>query len=191
MINYIWFLFIAFGTFIGIAVGRGEALSASIVNASSSTVELIISLVGIMCLWCGIMRIAQESGLTDKLSKLLKPILKLIFKESGKNDKVMGAMIMNITSNMMGLGNAATPFGIKTMEEMEKINPHKGTATNDMAKFLVLNACCIQLIPTTVLSVRAASGSKNPAVIIIPVIITSIVSAALGLIYCKLLEKYF
>lgn len=191
LINYIWFLFIVFGAIFGIVSGRGETLSKAIVNSSGSTVELIISLAGIMCLWCGVMRIAQQSGLTDKLSKILRPILKLIFKESSKNDEVMGPMIMNITSNMMGLGNAATPFGIKTMEAMEKENRNKGTATNDMAKFLVLNAACIQFVPTTVLSVRAACGSKNPAIIIPAAIATSITAAVLGIIYCKILERYF
>ncbi|WP_234123710.1 nucleoside recognition domain-containing protein [Clostridium hydrogenum] len=191
MINYIWFLFIAFGALFGIASGRGEILSKAIVNSSGSTVELVISLAGIMCLWCGIMKIAQQSGLTDKLSKVLRPILRFVFKESSKNDSVMGPMVMNITSNMMGLGNAATPFGIKTMEEMEKVNRNKGTATNDMAKFLVLNAACIQFVPTTVLSIRAACGSKNPAIIIIPAIITTATAAILGIVYCKILERYF
>ncbi|MDP4143570.1 MAG: nucleoside recognition domain-containing protein [Bacillota bacterium] len=191
MINYIWFFIIAFGMIFGIFTGRGELVSKVVVSSTSSTVELIVELVGIMCFWCGIMKIAQQSGLTDKLAKLLKPILRIVFRETSKNEHIMGPMIMNITSNMMGLSNAATPFGIKTMQEMEKINNNKGTATNDMIRFLVLNAACIQLVPTSVISIRAACGSQNPAVIIVPAIITTGTAAVMGMIYCKILEKYF
>ncbi|AJA46261.1 spore maturation protein A [Clostridium pasteurianum DSM 525 = ATCC 6013] len=191
MINYIWFIIIAFGIIFGLVTGRGEIVSKAIVNSTASTVELTIELLGLMCLWCGIMRIAQKSGLTDKLAKILKPILRIIFKDSFKNDKIMTPMIMNLTSNMMGLSNAATPFGIETMNEMEKVNPVKGTATNDMAKFLVLNAACIQFIPTSVISIRAACGSQNPGIIIIPAIITTGIAAFMGIAYCKILERYF
>ncbi|UZW14442.1 spore maturation protein [Clostridium pasteurianum] len=191
MINYIWFIIIAFGITFGLVTGRGEIVSKAIVNSTASTVELTIELLGLMCLWCGIMRIAQKSGLTDKLAKILKPILRIIFKDSFKNDKIMTPMIMNLTSNMMGLSNAATPFGIETMNEMEKVNPVKGTATNDMAKFLVLNAACIQFIPTSVISIRAACGSQNPGIIIIPAIITTGIAAFMGIAYCKILERYF
>ncbi|MCR3761388.1 nucleoside recognition domain-containing protein [Clostridium felsineum] len=191
MINYIWFIFIFVGTIVGIFSGKGETLSTSIVQCTESSVKLMISLLGIMCLWCGVMKIAEKSGLTDKLSIILRPILKIIFRDVNKNNNVMGPMVMNITSNMLGLGNAATPFGIKTMEEMQKVNKDKNTATNDMAKFLVINAACIQLLPTTIISIRAASNSSNPAVIVIPTIITSVITAIMGIIYCKILEKHF
>ena len=114
------------------------------------------------------MKIAEKSGLTDNLAKLLKPVLKILFKEAGRNKKAMSSITMNLTANMMGLSNAATPFGINAMEEMQKINKEKSTASNDMALFLVLNAACIQVLPTTVISIRAAYNSQNPAIIIIP-----------------------
>jgi spore maturation protein A len=191
MINYIWFLLMISGIIIGVITGRGSIVSTSIVSSASDTVNLIISLVGILSLWCGVMRIAKEAGLTDKLSKMLKPILKIVFKETYKNNEVMEPMVLNLTSNMMGLSNAATPFGIKTMIEMEKINKVKGRATNDMAKFLVLNAACIQIIPTSVLSIRAASGSENPGIIILPAILATGIAAILGIVYCSILEKFF
>ncbi|KHD37757.1 spore maturation protein [Clostridium acetobutylicum] len=191
MINYIWFIFIFVGTIVGVLSGNGSTLSSSIINSTESSVKLMISLLGIMCLWCGVMRIAEKSGLTDKLSIVLRPILKIVFKDISKNNNVIGPMIMNITSNMLGLGNAATPFGIKTMEEMQKINKEKNTATNDMAKFLVINAACIQLLPTTIISIRAACGSSNPAIIVIPTIVTSVTVAIMGLIYCKILQRHF
>ena len=173
MINIIWFLILSLGAIIGIATGKGEILSKVIVSSTTSAVELVMGLVGMMCLWCGIMKIAEKSGLTDKLARLLRPILKIIFKEAGKNQKAMSSITMNLTANMMGLSNAATPFGIKAMEEMQKINNEKDVASNDMALFLVLNAACIQLLPTTVISIRAAYNSQNPAIIIIPAIIAT------------------
>lgn len=191
MINIIWLLILSLGIFIGIVTGRGEILSKAVVSSTASAVELVMGLVGMMCLWCGIMKIAEKSGLTDKLAKLLSPILKIIFKEAGKDQKVMASITMNLTANMMGLSNAATPFGIKAMEDMQVKNIDKDTASNDMALFLVLNAACIQILPTTVISIRAAYNSQNPAIIIFPAMIATGTAAALGIVYCKILQRYF
>ncbi len=191
LINVIWFVILAIGIIFGLASGDGEIISKAIISTTSSTVDLVVGLVGMMCLWCGIMKIAEKSGLTNKLAKILTPILKRIFKEASKDEKAMGAIVMNITANMFGLGNAATPFGIKAMEEMDKLNKEKGTASNDMILFLILNAACIQLVPTTVISIRAAAGSSNPGAIIIPAIITTFSASVIGVILCKLLQKYF
>ncbi|MBU3159542.1 spore maturation protein [Clostridium frigoris] len=191
MINIIWFLILTLGIVIGMLSGKGEIVSKALVSSTTSSVELVMGLVGMMCLWCGIMKIAQKSGLTDKLAKVLRPVLKMIFKETSKNNKVMSSITMNLTANMMGLSNAATPFGIKAMEEMQKMNIKKDTASNDMALFLVLNAACIQFLPTTVISIRAAYNSQNPAIIIVPAIITTGVASVLGVVYCKILQKYF
>ncbi|MCB2361009.1 nucleoside recognition domain-containing protein [Clostridium estertheticum] len=191
MINIIWFLILTLGIVIGMLTGKGEIVSKALVSSTTSSVELVMGLVGMMCLWCGIMKIAQKSGLTDKLAKVLRPILKMIFKETSKSNKVMSSITMNLTANMMGLSNAATPFGIKAMEEMQKMNIEKDTASNDMALFLVLNATCIQFLPTTVISIRAAYNSQNPAIIIIPAIITTGVASVLGVVYCRILQKYF
>ncbi|MBC2581267.1 nucleoside recognition domain-containing protein [Clostridium sp. DJ247] len=191
MINTIWFFILVFGIIFGIFMGRGPELTNSIINSTDSTVKLVLSLVGIMCLWCGVMKIAERSGLTDKLARILNPILKKVFKDAAKDEKAMGAIVMNITANMMGLSNAATPFGIKAMEELKRLNSKKDSSSNDMSLFLVLNAVCIQLIPTTIISIRAAVGSKNPAETIIPSIVTSIIAAIFGILFCKILERYF
>lgn len=191
MINYIWFLLIFLGGIVGLINGNGEAISKSIVNSCGNTVTFMIELAGIMCFWCGVMKIAEKSGFTEKLSKILKPILKLIFKDAAKDEKALGAIVMNLTANMMGLSNAATPFGIRAMEEMDRLNPNKGTTTNDMSLFLVLNAACIQLVPTTIISIRAACNSVNPGIIIVPAIISTTVAAIVGVCSCKLLERYF
>lgn len=191
MINYIWYFILAIGIIFGLGLGKGTLISKAIISSTSGAVELIIGLMGVMCLWCGIMKIAEESGLTEKLAKLLKPMLRLIFKNAAKDEKALGAIVMNLTANMMGLSNAATPFGIKAMEEMERLNTKKETASDDMALFLVLNAACIQFIPTTVLSIRAACNSQNPGEIIIPAILSTSVAAVMGIIYCKILQKFF
>lgn len=191
MINYIWFFILAIGIIVGLITGRGELISKSIISSTGSTVELVIGLIGLMSLWCGIMKIAEKSGLIDKIAKVLKPILKLIFKDTARSEKALGAIVMNLTANMMGLSNAATPFGIKAMEEMSKNNPKKDTASNDMAIFLVMNAACIQLLPTTVISIRAICGSQNPAEIIIPAAIATGLAAIFGVIFCKILQNFF
>lgn len=191
MINYIWFILIFLGIIVGLATGNGEVISKAIVNSSGNTVTFIIDLVGIMCFWCGVMKVAEKSGFTEVLSKILKPVLKLIFKEAARDEKALGSIVMNLTANMMGLSNAATPFGIKAMEEMDRLNNNKGTASNDMALFLVLNAACIQLVPSTIISIRAASGSNNPGIIILPALISTSVAALVGVICCKILQRYF
>jgi spore maturation protein A len=191
MINVIWFFILTFGLGFGLITGKGDIVSKSVVITAGSTIEFIIKLVGIMCIWCGVMKIAEQSGLTEKLAKLLRPVLRLVFKEAAKDEKAMGAIVMNLTANMMGLSNAATPFGIKAMEEMDRLNKDKGIASNDMALFLVLNAACIQLVPTTVLSIRAASGSSNPGAIIIPALLATAAAAIMGVIFAKILQRYF
>lgn len=191
MINYIWFVMIFLGVLVGLLTGNGEGISKAVINSTDSTVSLIIGLVGLMCFWCGVMKVAEKSGFTNKLAKLLRPILKLIFKEAAKDEKALGAIVMNITANMMGLGNAATPFGIKAMQEMDRLNKNKGTASNDMTLFLVLNSACIQLVPSTVISIRAAYNSNNPGMIILPAIIASTLAAVTGVLLCKLLQRYF
>lgn len=191
MINIVWFLILFIGIAFGITSGNGEILSKTIVNTTSSTVDLVIDLVGIMCLWCGVMKIAEKSGLTDKLARALKPMLKIIFKEAGRDERALGAIVMNLTANMFGLSNAATPFGIKAMEEMDRLNKNKDVASNDMVLFLVLNAACIQFVPTTVISIRAAFNSSNPGAIILPALCTTTLASILGIILCKLLQKYF
>ena len=191
MINYIWCGLIVIGIVVGVLTGRGAEISNGIIESADGTTKFIISMVGIMCFWSGVMKIAEKSGLTNKLANLLKPVLKLLFKEAARSDKAMGAIVMNITANMFGLGNAATPFGIKAMQELDKINDKKGRATNDMVLFLVMNAACIQFLPSTVISMRAATGSSNPASIILPAIIATAGAAFTGIIICKVLQKYF
>lgn len=191
MINYIWFGIITIGIIVGLITGQGPEISNGIIESADGTTKFIISMVGIMCFWSGVMKIAENSGLTNILANILKPLLKRLFKEAGKSEKAMGAIVMNLTANMFGLGNAATPFGIKAMQELDKLNPEKSRATNDMVLFLVMNAACIQLLPSTVISMRAAAGSENPAAILVPAIIATAGALITAISICKLLQKYF
>lgn len=191
MINYIWFFMLLLGIAVGIFTGNGELISKAIVDSTASTTDLLLGLLGIMCFWCGTMKVAEKSGLTNILASLLKPILKVLFKDAARDEKTLGSIVMNLTANMLGLSNAATPFGIKAMEGMDKLNPKKGIASNDMALFLVINAACVQFVPSTVISVRAAAGSSNPGSIIIPSLIATGCAAIVGVTCTKILEKYF
>lgn len=191
MMNKIWFYMIMFAVAFGGAGGKLGSISDEIFNSLKASVELGIGLIGGMMLWCGILKVAEKSGLVDLLAAFIRPILRLLFNELPARSTAMGAMIMNITSNMLGLGNAATPMGLMAMEELQKLNPNKSTATKSMCLFLVINAAPITLIPTTVISLRASLGSQNPGIIILPAILTSIAALATGIISCKLFEKLF
>ncbi len=181
---------ISSGLVISILNGKGTEITKVITESTSSTVTFVISLIGIMCLWCGVMKIAEESGFTNKLSKILSPILKMLFKEKN-NDKIMGPIVMNLTTNMLGLGNAATPFGIKAMEELDAVNDKKGIASNDMALFLILNANCIQLFPTTILSIRSIEGSNSHGIVLVAIVITTFLTCIISILICKFFQKVF
>lgn len=189
MINKIWFFMIAIAVAFAATNGRLGLLSEEIFRSLGTSVELALGLVGGMVLWCGVLRVAEKSGLVDKLSLIIRPVLRLIFNELPSKGNAMGAMVMNITSNMLGLGNAATPMGLKAMDELQRLNTKKDVATNAMCLFLVINAAPPQLIPATVLSLRSSLGSTNPGIIILPALITSMFALTTGIIVCKLLEK--
>ena len=138
----------------GILNGRMEQVSISAVNDCSNAVTLVIQLTGVMCLWSGLMRIAEASDLTGKLSRLFCPVMTLLFRHLPVDSKAAKAIVMNLTANLLGLGNAATPLGISAMKELEKISPRKGIASNEMAMLVVLNTASLQLIPTTTAALR-------------------------------------
>ncbi|MBI1804558.1 MAG: nucleoside recognition protein [Ignavibacteriae bacterium] len=160
-----------------------------IIKYAKTAVELAIGLIGIMALWLGIMKIAEQSGLVAKLASLLKPVTTRLFPDVPADHPAMGAMIMNISANMLGLTNAATPFGLKAMEELNKLNPKAGTATDAMCTFLVINTSNVQLIPATVIAIRAAAGSANPTEILGTVIVATFVTLVVGITTAKLLSR--
>jgi len=160
------------------------------IDYASTAVNIALGLIGIMALWLGIMKIAEQSGLITKMANIVKPITKFLFPDVPQDHPAIGAMIMNISANMLGLGNAATPFGLKAMEELDKINPEKGTATNAMVTFLAINTAGLTLIPATAIAIRAASGSSDPAIIIGTSFFGASCATLIGIISAKTLEKF-
>lgn len=189
MINYIWYFMIVIGVIIGVANGNLVAVTQSAMDSAALAVQMIIGFVGIWALWLGLMKVAEESGAINILTKVLSPIIRRIFPEVPRDHPAMGAMLMNMAANMMGLGNAATPMGLKAMEELQKLNRIKTRASNAMCTFLVINTSSITLIPTTVIALRLSTGSKNPTEIIGTAIIATIISTVVGILVSKLLEK--
>jgi spore maturation protein SpmA len=162
----------------------------STLDYASTAVNIALGLIGIMALWLGVMKVAEDAGLIAIIAKLLRPLTKRLFPDVPSDHPAMGSMIMNISANMLGLGNAATPFGLKAMEELDDLNPEKGTATNAMVTFLAINTAGLTLIPATAIAVRAASGSSEPAIIIGTSIFGATCATIAGIIAAKTLEKF-
>lgn len=153
--------------------------------------DLILKLFGTMCLWNGLMKIVQETSLMKKLTKFISPLMKILFPKMKKEDKEYKEITINIIANLLGIGNAATPLGLKAMQTMQEKNPQKDKITDSMAMFIVLNTASIQLIPSTVIAVRASLGSVNPSQIIVPVWIATIAADVAGIVASKILMKKF
>ncbi len=166
-----------------------RAITQAAIDYAKIAVEIAIGLIGIMALWLGVMKVAEEAGLVKILTGLLAPLSRRLFPDVPTDHPAIGAMIMNISANMLGLSNAATPFGLKAMEELNKLNPKLGTATNAMCTFLVINTSGLVLIPATAIAVRAAAGSSNPGIIIGTSIFGAGCATIAGLIAVKILEK--
>lgn len=162
----------------------------SAIDYAGKAVNIALGLIGIMALWLGVMKIAEQAGLIPIIAKSVRPITKFLFPDVPQDHPAMGSMIMNISANMLGLGNAATPFGLKAMEELDKLNPGKGTATNAMVTFLAINTAGLTLIPATAIAVRAASGSSDPTIIIGTSIFGASCATFTGVLAAKTLEKF-
>lgn len=189
MINYIWFFMIFLGILTGALTGNMSAVTDAAIGSAKLGVTLCIGLIGVLCLWLGIMKIAEESGLVKKISKLLMPIMKLLFPDIPENHPAMGSIVMNISANILGLGDAATPLGLKAMKELQTLSKDKNTATNSMCTFLALNTSSVTLIPATVIAYRAAAGSLNPTEIVGPTILSTTIATISAIIAVKMLSK--
>ncbi|QEY35923.1 spore maturation protein A [Caproiciproducens galactitolivorans] len=187
MLNYIWAGLIIISIICAVVTGRVPQLSAAVMSGASGAVELIIAMTGMMCAWTGLMKIADEGGITRILSKLLRPVMRRLFPDCEEESPAIKAICMNITANFLGLGNAATPMGIAAMKELAKRNPTQ-TADNSMAMFVVINAASIQLIPTFMGTLRAKYGSPAPFDILPAVWLTSVCALVVGITVAKLLE---
>ncbi|AKJ95677.1 spore maturation protein [Thioalkalivibrio versutus] len=168
-----------------------QALSEGAIEAAGSAVELALGLVGVMALFLGLMKIAEAGGLLTVLARLLRPLMVRLFPSVPPEHPAMGAMILNFSANILGLGNAATPFGIRAMQELEKLNPHPGTATNAMALFLAINTSSITLLPTGVIALRASLGSEAPAAILPTTLFATLFATIAGIASALILQRYF
>lgn len=189
MMNYIWPIFIIISIIYAISAGNIEQINNSIFDSCETAVNLSITFFGTICLWTGLMEILKNTSLIEKLKKLVNPIMKILFPNLNKNENVYEEISMNIIANLLGLGNAATPMGLKAIDSLAKKNEDKGKLSNEMMMLIILNTASIQLIPTTVIAIRSSLESSNPSKIIVPVWISTICAAIAGVSAAKLIIR--
>lgn len=188
MINGVWALLVVGGVVTALGSGRPEVATQAAINSARSAIDFLIGLSAVMILWMGLNRIAERAGLMDVLAKAITPILGPLFPGLPKNHPALAAIAMNVTVNLLGLGNAATPFGLKAMVELQKINPIREIATPAMCTLLALNTSSVTLVPATVIAMRAAAGSNDPSGIIIPTMIATSVGAITALLLDRIMQ---
>ena len=186
LLNYIWFGMLVMSVLCSLFTSRTAELSRAVTDGADKAVRLVISMAGVMCLWTGILKIAEKSGVTGKISALLAPVIKLVMPECRNNKKAMEAVSANITANIFGLGNAATPLGLKAMKELQKTNRLINSPDNSMVMFVVINTASLQLIPSTIAAMRQAAGSEQPFAILPYIWITSILTLITGIMLAKI-----
>ncbi len=191
MINLIWLLFIAGGIIYAGLHGRIDLVGRSAVSAAEAAVTLSFRLTGVMCLWLGIMKIAEQAGLVEAVSRLLGPVIRIVFPSVPRRHPAMGAIIMTVSANMLGLGNAVTPLGIKAMTELQKLNRDKESASPAMCTLLALCTTGFTLVPATIIAIRAAAGSINPAEIIGATIVVSLLATIVVLFVDRILRAVY
>ncbi len=177
MINGIWLLMILMGILLAGWQGKPEVVTQAAFQAAQAAVVYSLELIGVMSFWLGMMKIAEEAGLVNALVKLLKPLTRLLFPSVPAGHPAMGSILMNLSANILGLGNAATPFGLKAMQELQDLNGTKDTATDAMCTFLALNTACITLMPTMIIGIRLSAGSADPT----EIVGTTLFATALGM----------
>lgn len=182
MLNYVWFIIISIGIIGGIINGKIDEINASISNSATEAVEFVIGLVGIVAFWNGIIKILEDAGIVKFASKIFSPIIAKIFPSTKYNEKAKGAIITNLTANFFGLGNGATPSGIEAVKQMDN-------NVDDISKFLVINSAGLQLLPTTIIAMRAEIGANNPSDIIVPTWIVSVLSMAASIVFYLIYKK--
>lgn len=187
--NVIWGYLMLISLIIGVINGKTAELTTTILESAEATIETCLKIFGTIAIWSGIMKIAEKSGVIEKLQGMSYPIVKILFPGLKKGSKAVNNIALNMTANIIGLGNLATPVGIKAMKDMQEENKNKSRLSKSMVMFLVLNMASIQLIPTTVIGLRISYGSQNPAEIVMPVLIASLFSAIVGVLIVKIFYK--
>ena len=189
--NYIWAFLIIFSFIFGAINGKLSDVVNAILSGAETSIKIALGMAGVMVFWLGIMKIAEDSGLVKKISEFLRPAAKILFPEAADNDEIAGNVALNFSANALGLANAATPAGIKAMEEMQKINRNKSSASNPMCMLLAMNTAGFQLIPATVIAILAAAGSQNPTEIIIPTLLVTSGTFISAIVIAKIFEKFY
>jgi spore maturation protein A len=189
MLNYIWLTMVILAVVLGGINGKIENVTKAAIDSAGNSVTIAIGLIGVMGLWLGIVKIAEDSGLMAIVARVIAPIMRRLFPDVPPQHPAMASMTMNIAANMLGVSNAATPLGIKAMEDLEKLNSRPGVATNAMCTFLTINTGGLQLIPATMIGVMASSGSKDPTAIIGTTLAASMCAIVAGVTTAKILEK--
>lgn len=189
MVNILWCSFIIIGSTFCIINGKLDLLNEEILGSAKTSLNMIMQIFPVMALWLGIMNIATSSGLLKKISNLVSPFFSKLFPEIPKNHESIGFITSNMIANMFGLGNAATPFGLKAMESLQKLNDRKDTASRSMITFLVLNTSGLTIIPTTVISLRMMHGSVEPTSIVFPCLLATFLSTLAGLLMDRFLAR--
>jgi spore maturation protein A len=187
--NIVFVLLFVAAAIAGAIKGDLKAVGQGAFDGAASAVTLAIGLVGVMSLWLGLLKIAEKAGLVEKIARAARPIFRPLFPGVPEGHPAISAMLLNIAANMLGLGNAATPFGIKAMEELEKLNPTPGMATNAQVLFLAINTASLQLVPTTVIALRASAHSSDPAGILVPTLASTLCALTVAIVVAKLLER--
>ncbi len=188
--NYIFYFLIVFSIIFGIINGRTQEVVNAILDGADVSVKIALSLIGIMAFWLGIMRIAEKAGLVQFIAKLIKPITKWLFNDVPPENEAIGNIALSVSANALGLTNAATPIGLKVMQELQEVNnKDKDTASDAMCMFLAMNTAGFQIIPATVIAVLVAVGSKNPTEIIIPTLIVTTIAFLSAIILAKIFQK--
>ncbi|HEY3384550.1 MAG TPA: nucleoside recognition domain-containing protein [Vicinamibacterales bacterium] len=188
--NIVWLLLIATAVITAVFKGTMPEVSNAAFKSAGTAVELAIGLVGGMTLFLGLMRVAQDSGLVQVLARALRPVFRFLFPEVPKDHPALGAIAMNFGANILGLGDAATPMGLKAMQELQNLNPDKESASNAMCMFVALHSSSLQLIPVMIISLRAAAGSKNPSEIIVATILSTLASMAVAVVVSRVFARW-
>lgn len=191
MLNYMWGIMIIIGIVVGALTGNMEAVSAAIIDSSKEAISLCITMLGIVSMWTGVLKIAEVGGLMAAMARFLSPVINFLFPRIPKDHPAREYISTNFVANILGLGWAATPAGLKAMEELQKLNKNKGLATTEMCTFLIINISSLQLIPMNIIAYRSEYGSVSPTAIIVPAILATAISTLAGVIYAKIMERRY
>lgn len=189
MLNYIWGFMILAAVICGIFTGRIAEVGDAAIAGAGEGATLVLGMLGVMCFWTGLMEIAEKSGVIRAVARLLRPVTRLVFPKLSGDDPAHGAIVMNMAANLLGMGNAATPLGLRAMRLLDERNGGRTKASNEMCMFVLINTASLQLLPTTLMLLRQNTGSANPGEIIVPVWVVSVAALAAGVLSAKLFQR--